>query len=149
MRPSIGARLECTSKTDRKIPIRRDLFFRISFSSTSTISVTVPSAAATMRFESAGVARSGSRKNASVEKINNRKSSDNHSVRNQLAMARRTRTAKIQRASRKVWARIKRPHFPIPKWPGQVKERAVNWQMAPEAHRPQDGGLSHGASLYK
>src|ERR1700726_1091059 len=70
MRPSIGARLVCTSKIERKIPIRRDLFFRISFSSTSTISVTVPSAAATTRFGSAGVARSGSRKKASVEKTN-------------------------------------------------------------------------------
>src|SRR5439155_19401233 len=149
MRPSIGARLVCTSKIDRKIRIRLDLFFRISFSSTSTLSVTVPSAAATMRFGSAGVARSGSRKNASVEKINNRKSSDNHGVRNQLAIARRTRTAKIQRASRKVWARIKRPHFPIPKWPGQVKERAVNWQMAPEDYRQQDRGPRPGGSVHK
>src|SRR6266478_7925811 len=107
MRPSIGARLVCTSKIDRKIPIRRDLFFRISFSSNSTISVTVPSAAATTRFGSAGVVRSGSQKKASVQEINSKKNSDNHGVRNQLAIARRTRTARIQRASRKVWARIR------------------------------------------
>src|SRR5712692_4874277 len=121
MRPSIGARLVCTSKIDRKIPSRRDLFFRISFSSTSTISVTVPSAAATMRLGSVGVARSGSRKNASVEKINSRKSSDNHGVKNQLAIARRTRTAKIQRASRKVWARINDRIFRFQN--GRVKQR--------------------------
>src|SRR6202043_1847207 len=121
MRPSIGARLVCTSKIDRKIPIRRDLFFRISFSSTSTISVTVPSAAATTRFGSAGVARSGSRKKASVEKINSRKSSDNHGIKNQLAIARRRRTAKIKRASRKVWARIRERIFRFQK--GRVKKR--------------------------
>src|SRR6266513_641534 len=128
MRPSIGARLVWTSKIDKKIPTRRVLVFRTSVSSSSVMSMTVPSAAATTRFGSDGAARSGSRKNASVQKSRRRKNSDNQSVRNELAMANTARIAKIQRASKRVSARIVAWHFPISE--GQVKqtERLISEQ---------------------
>src|SRR6266516_168638 len=128
MRPSIGARLVWTSKIDKKIPTRRVLVFRTSVSSSSAMSITVPSAAATTRFGSAGAARFGSRKNASVQKSRRRKSSDNQSVRNELAMANTAKIAKIQRASKRVGARIAAWHFPISERQGQVNERLISEQ---------------------
>src|SRR6266542_5701762 len=106
MRPSIGARLVWTSKIDKKIPTQRVFSLRISFSSTSTISLTVPSAAATIRFGSAGAKRSGSRKKAMVQKISRKKNTDSQTERNQLTTVRSAKNALIQRDSERVWARI-------------------------------------------
>src|SRR6266516_1287517 len=102
IRPSIGARFVWTSKTDKKIPIRRVFVLRTSFSSSSTMSLTVPSAAATTRFGSGGTARSGSRKKKTMQKNNTKKSSDNHAEINQLPIASSAKTTKIQRASERV-----------------------------------------------
>src|SRR5689334_16573191 len=101
MRPSIGARLVCTSKTDKKIPTRRVLFFSTSFSSSSTMSITVPSAAATITFGSGGDALFGSRKNATEDKKSSTKNQNAHAENNPETIARTARTAKIQRASQK------------------------------------------------
>jgi len=65
-RPSTGMRLVWTLNTERKIPTRRIFVFTTSGSSTSMISVMVPSAAARTAWLSLGAVRSGSRKNASV-----------------------------------------------------------------------------------
>src|SRR6478672_12291190 len=106
-RPSIGARLVCTSKIDKKIPTRRDLFFSTSFSSNSTMSITVPSAAATIMLGSTGAVRSGSRKNAIVHKKSSTKNQNAHAENNPETIASSARKAKIQRASQKAWRRIK------------------------------------------
>src|SRR5215471_5300402 len=108
IRPSIGARLVCTSKIDRKIPTRRVLFFTTSFSSTSTMSITVPSAAATITFGSKGGVLSGSRKNATEHKRRSTKTQNAHAENNPETIASSARKAKIQRASQKAWRRIKR-----------------------------------------
>src|SRR6266487_2751953 len=105
--PSIGARFVWTSKIDKKIPTRRVLVLRTWFSSHSTMSITLPSAGATIRFESRGTLRSGSRKNATVQKIRNKKNSDNHTENNAATMASSAKSAKNQRASRSVCRRIK------------------------------------------
>src|SRR3982751_1633722 len=110
-RPSIGARFVCTTKTDRKIPTRRDLFFSTSFSSTSTMATTVPSAAATIKFGSVGLARSGSRKNAIVQKKSSTKNQNAHTENNPKTIASTVSKAKIQRASQKAWKRIKKRIF--------------------------------------
>src|SRR5437667_7343187 len=117
--PSIGARFVCTSKIDKKIPTRRVFVWRTWLSSVSTMSITVPSAAATIRFGSAGTARSGSRKNATVKKNSNTNSNDNHTERNTAATARSAKNAKIQRAAESVWRRIKRFYFRSLKQLGQ------------------------------
>src|SRR5947208_1939204 len=101
-RPSIGARFVWTSKIDKKIPTRRVFALRTSFSSSSMMSVIDPSAGATIRFGSAGTARSGSRKKASVQKSSSKKNSNNHTEKNELATARSAKIAKIQRASERV-----------------------------------------------
>src|SRR6266480_4400015 len=106
MRPSIGARLVWTSKSDKKIPTRRVFALRTSFSSDSTISLTVPSAAATIRFGSAGTGRSGSRKKATVKRKSARKTSEDHAETNQVAAAANAKIRRIQRASFKVFKRI-------------------------------------------
>src|SRR4249920_3001819 len=111
MRPSIGARLVCTSKIDKKIPTRRVLFFSTSFSSSSTMSMTVPSAAATIKFGSTGAARSGSRKNVRVHKKSSTKNQNAHAENNPKTIASIARKAKIQRASQKAWRRIKQAYF--------------------------------------
>src|SRR6476469_7538882 len=108
MRPSIGARLVCTSKIDRKIPTRRVLFFSTSFSSSSTMSITAPSAAATITFGSRGGVLSGSRKNAIVHKKSNTKNQNANAENNTEQIASSARKTKIQRASQKAWRRIKR-----------------------------------------
>src|SRR5215216_800386 len=118
-RPSIGARLVCTSKIDKKISTRRVLFFSTSFSSHSTMSITVPSAAATIMFGSAGAARSGSRKNATVHKKSRTKNQNAHGENNPKTIASSARKVKIQRASLRAWRRIKRPYFESPKTAGQ------------------------------
>src|SRR5205809_7321204 len=115
----IGARLVCTSKIDKKIPTRRVLFFSTSFSSSSTMSITVPSAAATITFGSAGAARSGSRKKAIVHKQSSTKNQNAHAENNPKTIASSARKAKIQRASQKVWRRIKRAYFGSLKTAGQ------------------------------
>src|SRR6188472_4815557 len=119
MRPSIGARLVCTSKTDKKIPTRRHLFFSTSFSSSSTMSITVPSAAATITFGSAGATRLGSRKNAIVHKKSSTKNQNAHAENNPETIASSARKAKIQRASQRAWRRIKRAYFRSPETAGQ------------------------------
>src|SRR6478736_4657515 len=118
-RPSIGARLVCTSKTDKKIPTRRVLFFSTSFSSSSTMSMIVPSAAATITFGSTGAARSGSRKNARVHKKSRTKNQNAHAENNPERIASSARKAKIQRASQKAWRRIKQAYFGGLKTAGQ------------------------------
>src|SRR5882724_355015 len=105
--PSIGARFVCTSKIDKKIPTRRVFVLRTWFSSHSTMSITLPSAAATIKFESRGTLRSGSRKKAMVQKISNKKISDSHAEKNAATTASSTKNAKIQRASISVCKRIK------------------------------------------
>src|SRR5215813_13917432 len=119
MRPSIGARLVCTSKIDKKIPTRCVLFFNTSFSSRSTMSITVPSAAATITFGSGGGVRSGSRKNAIEHKKSNIKNQNAHAEKNPKTIASSARKAKIQRASQKAWRRIKRAYFRSAKTAGQ------------------------------
>src|SRR3954463_6222327 len=136
-RPSIGARLVCTSKTDRKIPTRRDLFFSTSFSSTSTMSTTVPSAAATIKFGSVGLVRSGSRKNAIVHKKSSTKNQNAHAENNPTTIARTARKARIQRASQKAWRRIKEPIFGAQKRLVKTPELRRK-KLAPE---PQYNGL--------
>src|SRR5882724_10912019 len=118
-RPSIGARLVCTSKIDKKIPTRRVLFFNTSFSSNSTMSITVPSAAATITFGSAGAARSGSRKNAIVHKHRSTKNQNAHAENNPKTIASSARKVRIQRASQRAWRRIKRAYFPSLEQAGQ------------------------------
>src|SRR4029079_8309307 len=115
MRPSIAARFVCTSKTDRKIPTRRDLFFSTSFSSISTMSITLPSAAATIRFGSVGAVRSGSRKNATVHKKSSTKNHNAHAENNPERIARTVIQAKIQRASQKACRRIEGSILEAPK----------------------------------
>src|SRR6476469_5950124 len=114
-RPSIGARLVCTSKTDKKIPTRRDLFFVTSFSSISTMSMTLPSAAATITFGSVGATRSGSRKNAAVHKKSSTKNQNAHAEKNPETIARTVTHAKIQRASQKACKRIEGSSLEAPK----------------------------------
>src|SRR5882724_10465875 len=118
--PSIGARFVCTSKIDKKIPIRRVFVLRTWFSSDSMMSITVPSAAATIRFGSVGTVRSGSRKNATVQKNRNRKNTETHSESNAAITASNAQTAKIQRASQSVWRRIKGFYFRSPNELGQA-----------------------------
>src|SRR6266542_573315 len=102
MRPSIGARFVWTSKIDKKIPTRHVLVLSTWLSSDSTMSITVPSAAATIRFGSAGTVRSGSRKKARVERNSNTNNSDNHTAKNAVATATSAKNAKIHRASESV-----------------------------------------------
>src|SRR4029453_3795581 len=109
--PSIGARFVCTSKIDKKIPTRRVFVLRTWFSSNSMMSITVPSAAATITFGPAGAVRSGSRKKATVQKISNKKSNDTQPEKNQQTAASTAKNTKIQRASESVWRRIKGVYF--------------------------------------
>src|SRR5262249_22778239 len=88
-------------------------------SSCSTMSITVPSAAATITFGSTGGARSGSRKNATVHKQSSTKNQNAHAQNNPETIASSARNAKIQRASQRAWRRIKRPYFQTPKTAGQ------------------------------
>src|SRR5438105_3091131 len=103
-RPSIGARFVWTSKIDKKIPTRRVFTLRASFSSSSTMSVIDPSAAATIRFGSAGAARSGSRKKASVQKSSSKKNSNNQTEKNELAIARSAKIAQTLSEARWIFA---------------------------------------------
>ena len=107
------------AQIDKKIPTRRVFALTTSFSSISTISLTVPSAAATIRLGSVADARSGSRKKATVQKISSKKSMDNHGHTNQAATAANAKNARIQRASKSVWKRIKEVYFPGLKEAGQ------------------------------
>src|SRR5438552_11562970 len=70
------------------------------------MSLTLPSAAATIRFGSAGTGRSGSRKKTTVKRKNARKMSDNHPEINQVATAAKAKIRRIQPASKRVCARI-------------------------------------------
>src|SRR5881392_1713267 len=83
------------------------------------MSITVPSAAATITFGSTGAARSGSRKNATVHKHRSTKNQNAHTENNPKTIASRARKAKIQRASQKAWRRIKRAYLRSPKTAGQ------------------------------
>src|SRR5438093_7471208 len=101
-RPSIGARFVCTSKIDKKIPTRRVFVFRTWFSSDSVMSITVPSAAATIRFGSAGTVRFGSRKNATVHKNNSKKNQNVDVQYNPQTTASSEKKPKIQRDSKMI-----------------------------------------------
>src|SRR6266496_3640551 len=136
-RPLIGARFVWTSKIDKKIPTRRVFVLRTWFSSHSTVSITVPSAAATIKFGSAGTVRSGSRKKATVKKNNKKKNSDNHTDSNAPATANSARIPKIQRASERVWSRIKSSIFKAQK--SYVKPPKIDTE--PLSAEPQHSGL--------
>src|SRR6266566_41222 len=135
--PSIGARFVWTSKIDKKIPTRRVFVLRTWFSSHSTMSITAPSAAATIRFGSGGTVRSGSRKNATVKRNNNTKSNDNQSENNAATTASSIKNAKIQRASRSVCRRIKDSIFKAQK--SSVKLPKIDNQR--QLWEPQYRGL--------
>src|SRR5215211_2159069 len=75
------------------------------------MSTTVPSAAATIMFGSAGTARSGSRKNAIVHKHRSTKNQNAHAEKNPKTIASSARKVRIQRASQRAWWRIKRAYF--------------------------------------
>ena len=127
MRPSIGARFVWTSKIDKKIPTRRDLVLSTWLSSNSTMSITVPSAGATIRFESGGAKRSGSRKNATVKRNSKKKNHHSHAEKAAPATASTAKKSKIHRASESVLKRIKGVYF------GSLKQRgqdAKNRQKA-------------------
>src|SRR5262245_1740746 len=83
------------------------------------MSITVPSAAATITFGSTGTVRSGSRKNAIAHRQRSTKNQNAHAENNPKTIASSARKAKIQRASQKAWRRIKRGYFGIPKTAGQ------------------------------
>src|SRR6266516_3747410 len=136
-RPSIGTRFVWTSKIDKKIPTRRVFVLRTCFSSDSTMSITLPSAAATIRFGSAGTVRSGSRKNATIKRNNNTKSNDNHIENNAATTDSSIKNAKIQRASERVWSRIKGSIFKAQK--GSVKLPEIDNQR--QLWEPQYRGL--------
>src|SRR5438552_15059848 len=92
------------------------------------MSITVPSAAATTRFGSAGTIRSGSRKKTTVHRNNKKKSNNNHAETNKVAVASSAKSARIQRASKSAWTRIQEAYFRSPKQRGQD---AKNQQMGP------------------
>jgi hypothetical protein len=135
--PSIGARFVWTSKIDKKIPTRRVLVLRTWFSSHSTMSITLPSAAATIKFEFRGTLRSGSRKKAIVQKISNKKISDSHAEKKAATTASSAKSAKIQRASVSVCRRIKGSIFKAQKC--SVKLPKIGTE--PLAAKPQYRGL--------
>src|SRR5437867_12955439 len=83
------------------------------------MSITVPSAAATITFGSAGAARSGSRKNAIVPKQSSTKNQNAHAENNPKTIASRVRKVRIQRASQRAWRRMKRVYFQGLKRTGQ------------------------------
>src|SRR5262249_48974057 len=88
------------------------------------MSITVPSAAATIKFGSTGVARSGSRKNATVHKQSSTKNQNAHAEKKPKITESSARSAKIQRASQSVWRRIKGTYFPSLKTDGQDTKMA-------------------------
>src|SRR4029077_17735988 len=110
-RTLVGGRFVCTSKIDKKIPTRRVFIFSTWFSSDSVMSITVPSAAATIRFGAGGTVRCGSRKNATVHKNSSKKNQNVHAQNNPQTTASSAKKPKIQRASKIVWRRIKGPIF--------------------------------------
>src|ERR1700751_2476130 len=136
-RPSIGARFVWTSKIDKKIPTSRVFVLRTWLSSHSTMSITLPSAAATIKFGSGGTLRSGSRKKAIVQKISNKKISDSHAEKNAATTASSAKIAKIQRASVSVCRRIKGSIFKAQKC--SVKPPKIGTDLL--ADEPQYRGL--------
>src|ERR1041385_1842682 len=118
-RPSIGARFVWTSKIDKKIPTRRVFVLSSWFSSDSTMSVTVPSAGATIRLGSDGGGRFGSRKKATVKTNSKKKTHHNHAETAAPATARTAKNNKIHRASQSVWRRIKGAYLGSPEKAGQ------------------------------
>src|SRR6266508_637589 len=87
------------------------------------MSLTLPSAGATIRLGSAGVGRFGSRKKAIVKRKSDRRMSDNHAETNQTATPADARIRRIQRASKRVCERIRESHLPGSKSHGQVAIR--------------------------
>src|SRR5438309_3567246 len=67
---------------------------------------TLPTAESTIRSRSKGTQRSRSRKKATVKRKNARKMSDNHAEINHVAIAAKAKIRRIQRASKRVCARI-------------------------------------------
>src|SRR5439155_22604992 len=110
-------------------PTRRILVLSTWLSSDSTMSITVPSAAATITFRFGGTVRSGSRKKATVERNSNTNNSDNHTEKNAVAMATSAKNAKIHRASESVWRRIKGLYFRSPKQRGQDPKNQQTWPI--------------------
>src|ERR1041385_1335974 len=95
------------------------------------MSTTVPSAAATIRFGSAGTMRSGSRKNATVKRKSKKKNHHNHAEKAAPAVASSARNNKIHRASESVLRRIKGVYFGRPKRRGQdAKNRQTGPKLA-------------------
>src|SRR5438552_19151680 len=84
------------------------------------MSITAPSAAAAIRFGSAGTIRSGSRKKATVQRNSNRKKNDNHKAKKEAATASSAKNVKIQRASESVWRRMNGVYFQGLKEVGQA-----------------------------
>src|SRR6266436_5915358 len=140
--PSIGARFVWTSKIDKKIPTRCVFVLRTWFSSHSIMSITVPSAAATIRFGSGGTARSGSRKKATVQKISNKKKSDNHTENHAATTASSTKNAKIGSASISVCRRIKGSIFKAE----QSSVKLAKTDNRRQLQEPQYSGLWQDAS---
>src|SRR5438105_2825671 len=83
------------------------------------MSITVPSAGATIKFGSEGTSRSGSRKNATVQRRSSKKNHNAHAEKNPKITASSARKVKIQRASESVWRRIKEAYFSRVKTIGQ------------------------------
>src|SRR5262249_20861410 len=83
------------------------------------MSITLPSAAATIMLGSAGAARSGSRKKATVHNHSSTKNQNAHTENSPKTIASSARKAKIQRASQRAWRRIKRAYFLSPETAGQ------------------------------
>src|SRR5438045_566803 len=126
IRPLIGARFVWTSKIDKKIPTRRDLVLSTWLSSNSTMSITVPSAGATIRFESGGAMRSGSRKNATVKRNSKKKNHHNHAEKAAPATVSSAKNNKTHRASKSVGRRMETVDFGSLKQRGQdTKKRQI------------------------
>src|SRR5262245_66014865 len=95
------------------------------------MSITVPSAAATIKFGSTGVARSGSRKNATVHKQSSTKNQNAHAEKKPKITESSARSAKIQRDYQSVWRRIKGAYFQILQSDGQDTKLCGDYTQSP------------------
>src|SRR5436189_6257183 len=84
------------------------------------MSITVPSAGATIKFGSEGTSRSGSRKNATVQRRSSKKNHNAHAENNPRTIASSARKVRIQRASQRAWRRIREAYFQSLKTAGQA-----------------------------
>src|SRR5947207_7798162 len=105
------------------------------------MSITVPSAGATIRFESGGAMRSGSRKNATVKRNSRKKNHHNHAEKAAPATVSSAKNNKTHRASKSVWRRMERVYF------GSLKQRGQdtkNQQMGAGSQTTISWALGHG-----